>query len=119
MKSFSQFIIESSEDDLHSKDFVKFSAHVHKQVGGKGKHTWGVSSRDKYYAIHDNPNPKKAKSFADSLKDKGFSHTSSESKHFTTGETITHHTYTHPKTNAKVYMSHDEDGKIKEVHTNE
>lgn len=119
MKSFSQFIVESSEADLHSKDFVKFSAHVHKQVGGKGKHEWGVSSRDKYYSVHEKPNDKKAKSFADSLKEKGFSHTSSQSKHGVTGETITHHTYTHPKTNAKVYMSHGEDGKIREVQTGE
>lgn len=119
MKSFSQFVVESAEDDLHSKDFVKFSAHVHKQIGGKGKHQWGVSSRDKYYSVHGTPNDKKAKSFASSLKEKGFSHSSSQTKHAVTGETITHHTYTHPKTNAKVYMSHGEDGKIKEVQTSE
>ena len=119
MKSFNQFITESEDKDLHSKDFVKFSAHVHKQVGGKGKHEWGVSSRDKHYSVHGKPNDKKAKSFADSLKQKGFSHTSSQSKHFSTGETITHHTYTHPKTNAKVHMSHGEDGKIREVQTGE
>lgn len=119
MKSFSQFVVESAEEDLHSKDFVKFSAHVHKQIGGKGKHQWGVSSRDKYYSVHGTPNDKKAKSFASSLKEKGFSHSSSQTKHAVTGETITHHTYTHPKTNAKVYMSHGEDGKIKEVQTSE
>lgn len=119
MKSFSQYISEATSDDLHSKDFVKFSAHVHKEVGAKGKHSWGVSSRDKHYSVHGVPSQKKAKTFADSLKSQGFKHSSSESTHAGTGEKITHHSFTHPKTYHKVYMSHGEKGNIRDVQTHE
>ena len=119
MKSFSQYIAEATTSDLNSKDFKTFSAHVHKEVGAKGKHDWGVNSRDKQYSVHGIPNQVKAKSFADHLKSKGFTHSSSESTHGVTGEKITHHTFTHPKTNHKVYMSHGEKGNVREVQTTE
>jgi hypothetical protein len=101
MKSFSQYIAEATTNDLNSKDFKTFSAH------------------DKHYSVHGKPNQAKAKSFADHLKSKGFTHSSSESTHGVTGEKITHHTFTHPKTNHKVYMSHGEKGNVREVQTTE
>jgi hypothetical protein len=119
MKSFSQYLEEAAANDLHSKNFVKFSAHVHKEVGAPGKHSWGVGSRDKQYSVHGKPNQSKAKAFADHLKSKGFTHSSSESTHRETGEKITQHAFTHPKTNHKVYMSHGEKGNVREVQTHE